>query len=167
MQNGDRAGLAVFRNSSAWIGIKRDNGATRVVMTNGLTMDRSNNWATSSTGSEQASATVTGGRIWLRATADIRPGSAGRQATFSYSTNGTTFTPLGNALILNNEWYFFMGYRLGAAPLEGSCGCGQGVVSVSCFVDALVFLVEVVGPVVVEVVVGGDGAEFEDGFGAG
>jgi beta-xylosidase len=110
MQNGDRSGLAVFRNSSAWIGVRRDNGATRVVMTNGLTMDRNNDWATASTGAEQASAPVSGGRIWLRAAADIRPGS-GRQATFSYSTNGTTFTPLGNPLTLNNEWYFFMGYR--------------------------------------------------------
>ena len=67
----------MLRDSSAWIGIKRDNGATRVVMTNGLTMDSS--WNTTGTGTEAAGATVSGGRIWLRATADIRPGS-GRQA---------------------------------------------------------------------------------------
>jgi hypothetical protein len=46
----------------------------------------------------------------LRATADIRPGS-GRQARFSYSTDGVTFTALGAALTLNNAWQFFMGYR--------------------------------------------------------
>ena len=108
MRDGDRAGLAMLRQSSAWIGVRRDNGTTRVVMTNGLAMD--GNWNTTSTGTEVASAALTGSRIWLRVNADIRPGS-GRQARFSYSTDGTTFTPLGNALTLNNTWQFFMGYR--------------------------------------------------------
>ena len=63
-------------------------------------------------GRSAPSATVSGGRIWLRATADIRPGS-GRTATFSYSTDGTTFIPLGPAFTLNNAWEFFMGYRFG------------------------------------------------------
>ncbi|NUT97839.1 MAG: family 43 glycosylhydrolase [Saccharothrix sp.] len=110
MRDGDRTGLAMLRQSSAWIGIKRDNGNTRVVMTNGLSMD--GNWNTTSTGSEVAGAAVSGGRIWLRAKADIRPGS-GRQATFSYSTDGVNFTSLGSALTLNNAWQFFMGYRFG------------------------------------------------------
>jgi beta-xylosidase len=110
MRDGDRSGLALLRDSSAWIGVRRDNGVARVSMTNGLTMDSS--WNTTGTGSEAAGATVTGGRIWLRATADIRPGS-GRQATFSYSTDGTTFTRLGPAFTLGNAWQFFMGYRFG------------------------------------------------------
>ncbi|MGW5077652.1 RICIN domain-containing protein [Micromonospora echinospora] len=110
MRDGDRAGLAMLRDSSAWIGVRRDNGATRVVMTNGLTMG--SNWNTTSTGTEIASAAVSGGRIWLRANADIRPGS-GRQARFSYSTDGVNFVSLGNALTLNNAWQFFMGYRFG------------------------------------------------------
>ncbi|RIW44393.1 glycoside hydrolase, partial [Micromonospora endophytica] len=108
MRDGDRAGLAMLRDVSAWIGVRRDNGTTRVVMTNGLNMN--SNWDTSSTGSEIASAAVSGGRIWLRANADIRPG-AGRQARFSYSTDGVNFVSLGNALTLNNNWTFFMGYR--------------------------------------------------------
>nr|WP_239127518.1 RICIN domain-containing protein [Asanoa siamensis] len=110
MRDGDRTGLAMLRQSSAWIGVRRDNGTTRVVMTNGLSMDSS--WNTTGTGSEIAGAGVSGGRIWLRANADIRPGS-GRQARFSYSTDGVTFTSLGNALTLNNTWQFFMGYRFG------------------------------------------------------
>ncbi|MEU7825526.1 family 43 glycosylhydrolase [Catellatospora sp. NPDC049133] len=110
MRDGDRAGLAMLRDSSAWIGVKRDNGTTRVVMTNGLTMDGS--WNTTGTGSENASASISGGRIWLRVNADIRPGS-GRQARFSYSTDGTNFTALGSAFTLNNAWQFFMGYRFG------------------------------------------------------
>jgi len=110
MADGDRAGLAMLRDSSAYIGLRRDNGSTRVVMVNGLTMNSS--WATTGTGSEAASAAVSGTRIWLRASADIRPGS-GRQARFSYSTDGVTFTSLGPAFTLNNAWQFFMGYRYG------------------------------------------------------
>jgi beta-xylosidase len=110
MRDGDRAGLAMLRDSSAWIGVRRDNGVTRVSMTNGLSMDGS--WNTTGTGTEAASAAVSGSRIWLRATADIRPGS-GRQATFSYSTDGVTFTRLGPGFTLGNSWQFFMGYRFG------------------------------------------------------
>jgi beta-xylosidase len=108
MRDGDRTGLAMLRDSSAWIGVKRDGGRNRVVMVNNLTMD--SNWNTTNTGSEVASANFTGSRIWLRANADIRPGT-GRQARFSYSTDGTNFTPLGTGLTLNNAWQFFMGYR--------------------------------------------------------
>ncbi|QCB95505.1 RICIN domain-containing protein [Cellulomonas shaoxiangyii] len=110
MAEGDRSGLAMLRQSSAWIGVVRRNGTTRVVMTDGLTMNSS--WATTGTGVERASADVSGGRVWLRARADIRPGS-GRTATFSYSTDGSTFVPLGPAFVLNNQWEFFMGYRFG------------------------------------------------------
>ncbi|MFE6200320.1 glycoside hydrolase 43 family protein [Streptomyces sp. NPDC057838] len=109
MRDGDRAGLALLRNSSAWIGLKRDGGTTRLVMVDGLTMD--GNWNTTGTGIERASAPLpAGGRIWLRAHADIRPGSA-RPGTFSYSTDGTTFTRLGPVFSLGNDWRFFMGYR--------------------------------------------------------
>ncbi|MFI1921473.1 MULTISPECIES: glycoside hydrolase 43 family protein [unclassified Streptomyces] len=108
MRNGDRAGLALLRDSSAWIGVKRDGAGTRVSMVNGLTMDT--NWNTTGKGVEAASAAVSGGHVWLRASADIRPGT-GRLGTFSYSTDGTTFTRLGPAFSLGNDWRFFMGYR--------------------------------------------------------
>lgn len=108
MRDGDRAGLALLRDSSAWIGLKRDGGATRVVMVDGLTMDGNGN--TTGTGIERASASVPGGRLWLRASADIRPG-ASRPGTFSYSADGVTFTRLGPAFALGNDWRFFMGYR--------------------------------------------------------
>ncbi|MEU8819700.1 RICIN domain-containing protein [Actinoplanes sp. NPDC048796] len=111
MADGDRAGLAMLRDQSAWIGVRKDNGVTRVSMTNGLSMSTSG-WTTTGTGTEAAGATVSGGTIWLRATANIQPGS-GRTATFSYSTNGSTFTPLGPAFVMNNDWQFFMGYRFG------------------------------------------------------
>jgi hypothetical protein len=108
MQDGDVAGLAMFRQKSAWVGIRKAEGAARVVMTNGLTMDSS--WNTTGTGSEVAGAAVSGGTIWLRVSADIAPG-ANREAHFSYSVDGESFLPLGNALVLDNTWQFFMGYR--------------------------------------------------------
>jgi beta-xylosidase len=108
MKDGDVAGLSMFRQSSAWIGIKRTAGASKVAMVDGLTMDGS--WNTTATGTEVASASVSGGKIWLRVAADITPG-ANRQAKFSYSLDGSQFTPLGNGLTLNDTWNFFMGYR--------------------------------------------------------
>jgi hypothetical protein len=54
-------------------------------MVNGSTMD--SNWNT--TGTEAASANVTGGRIWLRAAADIRPGVS-RPGTFSTAPTAPT-----------------------------------------------------------------------------
>ncbi|WDM16124.1 glycoside hydrolase 43 family protein [Streptomyces lavenduligriseus] len=108
MRDGDRAGLALLRDSSAWIGLKRDGGVTRIARVGGLTMDT--NWNTTGTGTELASAPVSGSRIWLRASADIRPG-APRPGTFSYSADGTNFTPLGPDFTMGNDWRFFMGYR--------------------------------------------------------
>ena len=108
MRDGDMAGLALFRDSSAWIGIKRASGSARVVMVNNLTMDA--RWNTVGMGTEVAGANVSGGRIWLRIAADIRPGP-NRQGRFSYSTDGSQFTELGSAFTMKNAWEFFMGYR--------------------------------------------------------
>lgn len=110
MKDGDRAGLAMFRDSSAWIGVKRDNGAYVVGMTNGLAMG--SGWKTLSTGATVATAGISGGSIYLRATANIAP-SGSKNAVFSYSTDGRTFTNLGPSYGLNTTWNFFMGYRFG------------------------------------------------------
>jgi len=123
-RDGDRAGLALLRDSSAWIGVKRDGGTTRLVMVNGLTMD--GNWNT--TGTEATSATLSGSRVWLRANADIRPGTR-CPGTFSYSTDGTVFTRLGPAFSLGNDWRFFMGYRFAlfnhAPPRRSAARCAS------------------------------------------
>lgn len=111
MQNGDVAGLAALRDSSAWIGVKKANGSMRVVMTNGATLDSS--WNTSGIGTESASANITGGKIWLRVDADVRTTSGGGTARFYYSTNGAQFTQLGSAFTMKREWQYFLGYRFG------------------------------------------------------
>jgi len=111
MKDGDIAGLALLRHLSAYVGIKKSGGSSKVAMVSGLAMNTSG-WATTSTGSEAASSPISGNTIWLRATLDARPG-AGRQGKFSYSTDGATFTSIGPAYTLNNAWQFYPGYRYG------------------------------------------------------
>jgi beta-xylosidase len=108
MKNGDCAGLALFRDSSAWVGVERQDGGFRVVMKDGLIMDRS--WQTKSTGTEIEGHPVTASRIWLRASADIHP-KPGRTAHFFWSSDGKVFYPIGRPFELGTSWPFFMGYR--------------------------------------------------------
>jgi beta-xylosidase len=108
MKDGDRAGLALLRDSSAWVGIERERGAFKVVMENDLTMNRK--WETTSKGVEAESHPVAGGKIWLRASADIRPGPE-RTAKFFYSTDSRTFRAIGTPFVMDTDWHFFMGYR--------------------------------------------------------
>jgi hypothetical protein len=62
------------------------------------------------TGTERATAELCGSTVWLRVTADIRPG-AERQANFSYSEDGSNFIPLGTSHTLGTSPAFFMGPR--------------------------------------------------------
>ncbi|KAI5795167.1 glycosyl hydrolase [Geopyxis carbonaria] len=110
LADGDRAGLALLRDSSAWIGVMRDGAATRVAVLTGLTMDSA--WATTSVGSVVANATVpAGGEVWLRVVGDITPNAG--SGVFSYSLDGETWTQLGGTWVMKNDWHFFMGYRFG------------------------------------------------------
>lgn len=77
-------------------------------MENNIEMNKK--WQTTSTGTEVAATRVSVGRIWLRAFADIRPGS-GRMAHFSWSADGRHFHSIGTPFVMNTDWHFFMGYR--------------------------------------------------------
>ncbi len=112
MKDGDVAGIAAFRDKSAWIGVKKAGGAARVVMTDGLNLS-TGNWSTASTGSEVAGANLSGGKIWPRVEADVRTSQGGGFARFYYSTNGQEFLPLGGSFTMNKDWQFFLGYRFG------------------------------------------------------
>ncbi|EHK98424.1 putative beta-xylosidase [Glarea lozoyensis 74030] len=107
MKDGDRAGFALLRDTSAWVGVRRDGTALKISMWSGLTM--TSTWATANTGSEVSSASVSGTRFWLRVYADIHAGT-GKQGYFYYSTDGKSFQKLGS-LTLNQAWNFFPGYR--------------------------------------------------------
>lgn len=111
MADGDRAGLSLLRQASAYIAIQRSGSSYDLVMYNGLSMAKIT-WTTSSTGSQAATTPISQKRVWLRAAVDISPGS-GKKGTFSYSLDGNTFVTFGSQLTLSNEWEFFMGYRYG------------------------------------------------------
>lgn len=111
MADGDRAGLSLLRQTSAYIAVQRSGSSYSIVMYNGLTMVQST-WATASTGSQAASVSISTRKVWFRATADIHPGS-GKKGSFSYSLDGTTFVTFGSELTLDNSWQFYMGYRYG------------------------------------------------------
>ncbi|WP_221312966.1 glycoside hydrolase family 43 protein [Granulicella aggregans] len=135
MKDGDRAGLALFRDSSAWIGVARDRGSLRVVMENNLTMDE--HWKTTATGTEVASAPISTRKIWLRASADTMANfksGPDRTGTFAYSLDGKTFQSLGTPFSFTKDWHFFMGYRY--ALFNYATQSLGGAVTVSSFTVA-------------------------------
>ncbi|KAG8782895.1 hypothetical protein FRC20_002708 [Serendipita sp. 405] len=107
MKDGDHAGLAMLRDQSAWVGVKRDNVTYTICMVTGINMDSS--WNTIANGTTSASLPISGGTIYLRITADIRPNVA--QSIFYYSTDGRSWSSIGSALAMTTTWEFFMGYR--------------------------------------------------------
>ncbi|KAK3945713.1 glycosyl hydrolase [Diplogelasinospora grovesii] len=116
MNDGDRAGAAMFRDQSAYIGIHKSGSTASVVMVNNLTLGA--NWVTQSTGTIVATGpAISSSTLWLRVSADITPAfgqSPVRQTTFRYSTDGVSYTQLGPAFLLNNDWTYFTGYRYAA-----------------------------------------------------
>lgn len=111
MQDGDVAGFAAFRDETATIAVKKEGAGARVVMSDGINMDTS--WTTTSTGSEVASADLSGTKIWLRIEANVRTDNGGGTAKFFYSLDGSQFTELGGTFTMNRAWNFFLGYRFG------------------------------------------------------
>ncbi|KAI1841594.1 hypothetical protein JX265_004676 [Neoarthrinium moseri] len=110
MADGDRAGLVLFDYTAGWIGVVRNGNTFQVVMWNNIALN-TNGWTSGNKGSSIASATISGGSIWLRTTVNISPGT--QQGTFQYSTDGTNFNNLGNAVTIVNNQVFFMGWRYG------------------------------------------------------
>ncbi|KAK1224425.1 hypothetical protein PQX77_012721 [Marasmius sp. AFHP31] len=119
MTDGDRAGISMLRDLSGYIAVKQDGSSRTLVMRNNINLSSQEpggtwGWSTTNKGDDIATAEVelSGNQVWLKVTADVGPAGS-KVATFSYSTDGNTFTDLGNALKLNDSWEFFMGYRFG------------------------------------------------------
>jgi beta-xylosidase len=112
MIDGDIAGLAAWRDSIAWIGIKKVGANASVVVKENMDL-QIDNWESTTPGSEVASQAVTGGKIWLRMEGNIRTDAGGGTAKFFYSTNGTSFTQLGGTFAMERSWNYFLGYRFG------------------------------------------------------
>lgn len=113
MAAGDRAGLVLLRDHSGYVGVQNDGGSLSVVMVTDIDMDE--NWDTASNGTVVETEEISGGTVWLRLYADITPqgGQAPNIARFSYSTDGSTFTNIGEEFTMVTGWEFFMGYRFG------------------------------------------------------
>ena len=130
MADGDRAGAALFRDRSAYIGVWKDGSATKIFMVNGTTMAEGT-WTTTSTGQTAATGpTVAAGttNLYLRVEADITPAlglTQERTTSFSYSTDGKTFNKLGPAFAMTNSWRYFTGYRYGVFNYASKALGGQ------------------------------------------
>ncbi|GJC91311.1 glycosyl hydrolase family 43 protein [Colletotrichum higginsianum] len=111
LADGDRFGLAAFRDQSAYIGIHREGASTR---SRRSTASPSTSGPGRRPGREVASAPVPAGarKVWFRAELDARP-TGTREAVFLYSFDGVRFTKLGESYELYSGWAFFIAYRYG------------------------------------------------------
>ncbi len=107
LKHGDIAGLAIFQDPYAFIGVKRVNGMNYIVMVNnGKTID---------------SSAVGGSTVYLRASAIHGSGAAplyggkavhgSGTASFSYSLDNQSFTRIGNELHMRFNLRIFTGNK--------------------------------------------------------
>lgn len=95
MSNGDVAGLCVFQDPYAYIAVRMVNGQKTLVMVND--------------GTQYSGPVVTDSVIYLRALANYTTS----KATFFYSLDNVTYTPLGTALDMKFKLTVFVGNRFG------------------------------------------------------
>ncbi|KKA29859.1 hypothetical protein TD95_000414 [Thielaviopsis punctulata] len=111
MADGDKAGLAAFRDQTAFLAVTRSGGTYTLSMVAGATQSTTD-WKTTSTGTVKASVNLPRGSVYLRVAMDVRP-SGSKTATFYYSTDGNSFKQLGTSYALTTSWSYFTGYRYG------------------------------------------------------
>lgn len=95
MNNGDVAGLCVFQDPYAYIGVRMINGQRSLIMVND--------------GAEQIGPVVTDSIIYLRALANYTTS----KATFFYSLDNVTYTEFGTTLDMKYKLTIFVGNRFG------------------------------------------------------
>ncbi|KAI1142542.1 glycoside hydrolase family 43 protein [Hypoxylon sp. FL0543] len=113
MADGDRFGLAAFRDRTAYIGVHRDGDKYTLAVVHNITQEESA-WNTTSNGTIVAAIAEPPGdkTLWLRASLDARA-SGSFAANFSYSTDGQDYVQLGEPYTMYTNWAYFMGYRFG------------------------------------------------------
>jgi len=107
MTRGDAAGLALFNRPYAWVGVIVDeDGAALTHVTE--------------EGGRTARVPLSARRVWLRAACDFLT----EEAQFSYSTDGTTFQPIGAPFRMVFQLMTFQGvrYALFSFNLRGTGG---------------------------------------------
>jgi beta-xylosidase len=108
MSPGDRAGLALFRDNTAFIAV--EDGTVSVWKNLSLGAG----WETLSTGFVEANASLPANStdVWFRLEANIAPASD-HLGTFSWSADGEEYEVLGTPYEMNATYFFFIGYRFG------------------------------------------------------
>ncbi len=115
LKPGDVAGLALLNVPYAWIGVHREAA--------GLVIEQFNQ-----TTGGTVRAPLVGRRAWLRAHCDFLT----EIATFSYSTDGTTFQPLGSEFPMVFQLKTFQGVRYGLFAFNRT-GAEGGVADFDAF----------------------------------
>jgi beta-xylosidase len=103
MNDGDVAGLALFNRPYAWIGVERNDGKLSLVQFDEQT-------------GHSARVDLDGSRVWLRANCDFLK----EQARFSYSTDGKSYVPFGEAFTLVFQLTTFQGVRYALFNYNGT-----------------------------------------------
>ncbi|MBT1701955.1 glycoside hydrolase family 43 protein [Chryseosolibacter indicus] len=93
MKNGDIAGLAVFQDPYAYIGVQKQKGKVMVIMVNN--------------GRTVAMTSITGNNVYLKASAS----NTTKKATFEYSLDNKNYVPLGEELTMNFSLKIFTGNK--------------------------------------------------------
>ncbi|WP_444661963.1 glycoside hydrolase family 43 protein [Cellulomonas sp. CW35] len=101
MKDGDVAGLAAYQQKYGYVGVEMTDGARRLVMRRA---DRQGHVAFTS-----APVPLTAETVLLRVDVDFR--DAADRATFAYSLDGATWTPIGDDLAMEYSLDHFTGYR--------------------------------------------------------
>ncbi|KAL2135218.1 hypothetical protein VTI74DRAFT_9310 [Chaetomium olivicolor] len=115
LADGDRAGLAAFRDRSAWIGVQRTGDRYEIAAVFNMTLDE---WSGSTLdlGRVVESVEVPEGvrKVWLRVSMDARAsGDKGARFEYSLDSTGRVWNGLGGVYELYTGWAFFLGYRFG------------------------------------------------------
>ena len=101
MKDGDIAGLVALQDDKGFVALAKDGGSYKVVMYSG---DEKSD-------SQKASAPISGSKVYLRVDFDL-PIDRGT-ASFYYSTDGNSWTKIGDNVGLSYSLHMFVGYRFG------------------------------------------------------
>lgn len=111
LADGDRAGLAAFKDNNHCIGIARAGSSYNIYVRTNMTLSYYD-WSTTNIGTDVATIPVPkgSGKVWFRGKAD--PLGA-KMVAFEYSLDGNVYKQLGGIYKLDDGFQLFMGYRWG------------------------------------------------------
>jgi beta-xylosidase len=130
MKEGDRTGLSIFQDESAYIGIHKEAGDAKLVQLAGAMVGPrpvpvgfingrpvALDWECISNGSVRAEDFLKHEKVWLRIKVDMRPDYVGeyinhaRNAVFEYSYDGERYDQLGPTYPLTKSRHGYGGFR--------------------------------------------------------